>query len=76
MLSTVHRAKGREANRVFILYPHLMPVEYAATPEAVQGEACVQFVALTRSKRDLIFVEDNRSVPEQLLDDRLAGIGA
>lgn len=76
VLSTVHRAKGREANRVFILYPHLMPVEYAATPEAVQGEACVQFVALTRSKRDLIFVEDNRSVPEQLLDDRLAGIGA
>ncbi|WP_412026832.1 UvrD-helicase domain-containing protein [Deinococcus yunweiensis] len=55
--STVHGAKGREADRVFLLYPHLMPAVYARTPEAVVGEACLQFVALTRSKRDLIFVE-------------------
>ena len=57
VLSTVHRAKGREANRVLILYPELMPGAYAKTPEAIRGEECVQFVALTRSRRDLIFVE-------------------
>lgn len=57
VLSTVHRAKGREANRVLILYPELMPGAYAKTPEAIRGEECVQFVALTRSRRDLVFVE-------------------
>jgi DNA helicase II / ATP-dependent DNA helicase PcrA len=57
MLSTVHRAKGKEANRVVILYPELMPAVYARTSEAVRGEACVQFVALTRARHDLVFVE-------------------
>lgn len=56
--STVHGAKGREADRVFVLYPDLMPAAYARTPEAVVGEACVQFVALTRARHDLIFVEE------------------
>src|SRR5699024_9990324 len=57
ILSTVHRAKGREASRVIILYPELMPAGYAETPEAIRGEECVQFVALTRARRDLVFVE-------------------
>jgi len=57
LLSSIHRAKGKEANRVIILYPDLMPSSYAKTAEAIKGEACVQFVALTRAKRDLIFVE-------------------
>lgn len=73
VLSTIHKAKGREADRVFILFPHLMSAEYAATTEAVRGEACVQFVALTRSKRDLFFVERNGSVVQNLLDDMLTG---
>lgn len=54
----MHGAKGREADRVFVLYPELMPAVYARTPEAAIGEACVQFVALTRAKKDLIFVEE------------------
>ena len=58
ILSTVHRAKGKEADRVVILYPELMPAGYARTAEAVRGEACVQFVALTRAKRDLVFVAE------------------
>lgn len=70
-LSTVHRAKGQEANRVFILYPELMPASYANTPEAIRGEECVQFVALTRAKRDLVFVErpprEDRSQLERAL---------
>lgn len=61
IFSTVHGANGREANRVFLLYPHLMPAVYAQTPEVVVGPACLQFVALTRSKRDLIFVEPTES---------------
>ena len=68
-LSTVHRAKGKEADRVFLLYPELMPASYAKTPEAVRGEACVQFVALTRAKQDLVFVES----PTPLLELWSAG---
>ena len=56
VFSTIHKAKGKEADRVFILYPESMPAVYARTANAARGEACVQFVALTRSKRDLIFV--------------------
>src|SRR5699024_6442942 len=48
-LSTVHRAKGLGAQRVFLLCPELMPASHARTAQAVRGEACVQFVALTRS---------------------------
>ena len=69
ILSSVHKAKGREADRVFLLFPHLMPAEYARTKEAIRGEACIQFVALTRAKRDLIFVEESKSLAESILDD-------
>lgn len=57
VLSTIHKAKGKEADRVFILYPKTMPAVYARTANAARGEACVQFVALTRAKKELIFVE-------------------
>jgi DNA helicase-2/ATP-dependent DNA helicase PcrA len=56
-LMSVHRAKGLEAERVFILHPHLMPSSYARSKEAKKGEDCVRFVALTRSKDVLVFVE-------------------
>ena len=46
-----------------------MPAEYARTKEAIRGEACIQFVALTRAKRDLIFVEESKSLAESILDD-------
>lgn len=69
VLSTVHRAKGKEADRVVILYPELMPAVYARTAEAVRGEACVQFVALTRAKRDLVFVA---SPPREPVDEAVA----
>ena len=69
VLSTVHRAKGKEANRVVILYPELMPAVYARTAEAVRGEACVQFVALTRAKHDLVFVEaPPKDPPEDIIE--------
>jgi DNA helicase-2/ATP-dependent DNA helicase PcrA len=56
-LSTVHRAKGKEAENVFILLPHLMPLPNAETPEEREAEDCVRFVAMTRAKQKLVFVE-------------------
>lgn len=49
LLSTVHRAKGLEWDRVTILYPELMPSPHGDPEE----ERCVLFVALTRGKDTL-----------------------
>lgn len=56
-LSTVHKAKGKEAENVFILLPHLMPLPNAETPEEQEAEDCVRFVAVTRAMSKLVFVE-------------------
>lgn len=57
VLSSVHRAKGLEANRVFILRPELMPMvrENQQAWEKVQELNC-KYVALTRSKSELYLV--------------------
>jgi len=54
--STVHRAKGTEADRVFILEPRLMPHPKASKPWEVQQERNIKYVALTRAKQELYFV--------------------
>lgn len=57
ILSTIHKSKGLEAERVFILGFHeLIPSKYANTELALYGEKCLQFVAVTRAKRSLIFI--------------------
>jgi DNA helicase-2/ATP-dependent DNA helicase PcrA len=61
VLSTIHRAKGQEADRVLLLYPELLPAPYARSDEAIRAEACIQFVALTRARQELIFVEQPES---------------
>lgn len=57
VLSTVHRAKGDEAKRVFILRPDLIPHPRAHTEDQIRGERCVKYVSLTRAKEELWFVE-------------------
>lgn len=56
IFSTVHRAKGDEAERVFILNPQLMPSKWAKDEESIQQEANILFVALSRAKSTLVFV--------------------
>lgn len=55
-LSTVHRAKGLEADRVFILKPELMPSSYARMSWERKQEENLRYVALTRAKEALHFV--------------------
>jgi superfamily I DNA/RNA helicase len=54
VLSTIHKIKGLEADRVFIIRPDLLPMQ---TPKAWQAmqEKNLQYVAYTRAKLDLIF---------------------
>ncbi len=56
LLSSVHRAKGLEADTVFILAPESMPHPMAKLPWEKQQEWNIRYVALTRSKDRLVFV--------------------
>ena len=57
ILSTVHRAKGLEEDRVFILYPDKLPLVWEnQQPWELKQEMNLKYVALTRAKAELIFV--------------------
>ncbi len=53
MLSTVHKAKGLEADNVFILATERMPHPKASNP---QEERNICYVAITRAKKNLYYV--------------------
>lgn len=55
VLSSVHRAKGLEADTVVILRPDLLPGPWAETPQDVRQERNCLYVAATRSRRLLAF---------------------
>lgn len=62
VFSSVHRAKGLEAEKVFILRPDLMPHPKAKKDwEAQQEKNCV-YVARTRSKNEIIYVKGGDNV--------------
>lgn len=52
---TVHRSKGLEADRVFILCPELLPHPRSNDQ---QQERNLHYVAITRAKKQLIYVQD------------------
>lgn len=56
-LSTIHKAKGLEWTTVFLLDWNLLPSRYAETPAAKTQERNLQYVAVTRAKLDLRFIE-------------------
>jgi superfamily I DNA/RNA helicase len=55
-LCTVHKAKGLEWNRVYILDEFLMPSKYARQAWQQQQETNLQYVAVTRAKQELKFI--------------------
>jgi DNA helicase-2/ATP-dependent DNA helicase PcrA len=54
-LTTIHGAKGLEANRVFHVRPDLVPHPRAEKDWEKEQERNLEFVALTRAKEDLFF---------------------
>lgn len=57
-LMTIHKSKGLEAKRVFILgYNELLPSKYASTPLEMYQEQCLKYVAITRAKEELVLVK-------------------
>ena len=58
MLSTIHKAKGLENDRVFFLLPELIPSKYATQDWQYEQEQNLFYVCVTRAKRELIYVWD------------------
>jgi len=54
VLSTIHKAKGLEANRVFIVRPDLLPLPHAHGWQLAQEKNLI-YVAITRAKTELIY---------------------
>ncbi len=54
--SSIHKIKGGESKRVFILEPQLMPHSMASAPWEVEQELNIIYVAYTRAKEELYFV--------------------
>jgi DNA helicase-2/ATP-dependent DNA helicase PcrA len=64
VFSSVHRAKGLEAERVYILRPSLLPLKRKdMQPWELEQEHNCQYVAYTRSKRELYFITDDKPAP-------------
>lgn len=57
-LSTVHKSKGLEADNVYILDHHLMPSKYAKEEWQKEQERNIRYVAYTRAKNYLGFIDD------------------
>jgi superfamily I DNA/RNA helicase len=65
-LCTIHRSKGREWERVFLIGRGVyQPSKYAVTDEEVQQEKNLIYVAITRVKEELVEVD----VPAQRSDE-------
>ena len=56
VFSSIHKAKGLEAQRIFILHPELMPHPKAKGDRELTQEANAQYVARTRSLSEMYIV--------------------
>ena len=68
-LSTVHKAKGLEADNIFIVCPSLMPSPLATKPWEIEAEQHIQYVAWSRAKKTLNFVDEKIFSPQRCYMD-------
>jgi YrbI family 3-deoxy-D-manno-octulosonate 8-phosphate phosphatase len=58
-LSTIHKAKGLEADRVFIIEPKCLPAPWVKQDWEIEQENNLAYVAYTRAKNELVFVPES-----------------
>lgn len=56
LLSTIHKAKGLENDKIFFLCPELIPSKFATQDWQLEQEQNLKYVAITRAKSELIYV--------------------
>lgn len=69
MLSTVHRCKGLETNRVFLLRPDLIPHPKAKQEWMIEQEHNLKYIAITRAKKEFVYVDNTTPNFEPNLND-------
>jgi superfamily I DNA/RNA helicase len=68
-LSTIHRAKGLEADNVFIICPSLIPSRLAVMDWELEEEKHLQYVMCTRPKNRLNFVTEKEIAPHSAFSE-------
>ena len=58
IFSTIHKAKGMEADSVHIIRPDLLPSPWAKSEIQLAQENNLKYVAVTRAKNELIYGEE------------------
>lgn len=67
-LSTIHKAKGLEADNVFILCPSLIPSKLINKEWERISERNLQYVAITRTKNSLNYISESLFPPDLFND--------
>lgn len=73
--ATVHKSKGLEAERVFLLRPDKMPLRYPGMrAESYKQEKNLEYVAITRAKHTLVYLTnddflDRNDMPDYVQED-------
>ena len=68
-LSTIHKAKGLEAENVHVFCRSTMPQKYAKTTSEMQQERNLIYVSITRAKHKLCYVSEKEFPPVKVLDN-------
>ena len=58
-LSSVHKSKGLEADRVFIVEPKTMPAPWVKKSWEQEQEDNIHYVAITRARKELVYVPES-----------------
>ena len=56
MLCTIHKSKGLESEVVYVLNENLIPSRFAKSPEQLKQENNLKYVARTRAKNEMYFL--------------------
>jgi len=56
VLSSIHKSKGLEYDRVFLLRPDLLPSKFAKSEEEIRQENNLMFVAITRARKQFFYI--------------------
>lgn len=68
-LSTIHKSKGLEASKVFVICAGLMPSKFAKQDHEKIQENNLEYVMITRAKDELVYIPDEEFNPDLVQRD-------